>query len=286
MPELPEVETIASRLHAVLPGLVIREVVIHHQKTLRGDTHHILNAMITAVSRRAKVLQIQLNNTHSILIHLKMTGQLIFVGNTGTRVGGGHPTADWVQELPSKHTRVTFALENLAGEQNSLHFNDMRLFGWIKVATPQDVLAEFAQYGPDIHTDSASLTYFSQKLRATSRSIKQVILDGAIVAGVGNIYACDGLSLAKIHPLRPANSLTSEEVAILLESLKAVIMLGIELGGATIKNYRDIDGFAGKYQDHVLTYGRAGMPCKHCGALIEKFTVAGRGTYFCPRCQV
>ena len=111
-------------------------------------------------------------------------------------------------------------------------------------------------------------------------------MDNKIISGVGNIYACDGLNLAKIHPARPANSLSDTELKTLFSALKEVIDLGIKLGGATISDYRDVDGFSGKYQDKVLTYGREGEVCKNCPGFITKIKLGGRGTYFCPNCQI
>ena len=286
MPELPEVETIAQRLHDVLSKKKITKVTVYKQKSFQGSSKLLINQPIVAVSRRAKLIRFHLPGEINLLAHLKMTGQFIFVDHVGLRVGGGHPSADWIQELPSKHTRVAFELQDFEGKTHLLFFNDMRIFGWIKVATETEVLEEYKKYGPDIHTEAANLKYFSEKLAKTSRKIKQVIMDNSVVSGVGNIYACDGLNLAKINPERPANSLTEVEVIRLLDSLKQVINLGIELGGATIDKYRNVDGFSGKYQEQVRVYGLEGKQCKNCGGTIKKIKLGGRGTYFCPICQV
>lgn len=296
MPELPEVETIVRRLNQVLPGTVITQVTVITKKSFVGDVHSCIGVPIFNVSRRAKLIRIQLANGLNLLAHLKMTGQFIYVDESGFRVGGGHPTADWVSELPTKHTRVVFDLSIEAITANSrkkdfqkkatLYFNDQRIFGWIKLLSDPEVEQEFAKYGPDIHTADASFSYFSEKILKTGRNIKQVIMDNSIISGVGNIYACDGLNLSKIHPERKANSLSSAEVLQLLSALKQVIMLGIELGGATIDHYRTVDGFAGKYQEHVRVYGKLGESCKNCGGIIQKIQIGGRGTFFCPDCQV
>jgi len=294
MPELPEVETIAKKLHEVLKNKVVSDIRVNREKSFQGDMSKIIGKLIFKVSRRAKLIRFHFSNNLNILAHLKMTGQFIFVGDK-KKIGGGHPTSDWVGELPSKHTRVEIDLikkddnvgfgESKVGESN-LYFNDMRVFGWLKVMTDQEVELEYQKYGPDINTPEASLEYFKNKLQKTSRKIKQVIMDNKIISGVGNIYACDGLNLAKIHPIRSANSLSAAEAKKLLNALKEVIDLGIKLGGATISNYKDVDGFSGKYQNEVLTYGREGKECKNCPGFIEKIKVGGRGTYFCPKCQV
>jgi formamidopyrimidine-DNA glycosylase len=285
MPELPEVETIVRRLNSVLSGKKISKVDIFKEKSFQGDSLSIINAPITKVSRRAKFIRLHLSDGLNLLAHLKMTGQFIFVDNSGDRLGGGHPTADWVSELPSKHTRIGFTLLDENEVEHSLFFNDMRIFGWVRLLSDKEVEAEYSKYAPDVNTDEITSEYFQQKLSRTARKIKQVVLDNKIISGVGNIYACDGLNLAKIDPLRPANSLSKDESARLLQALKDVINLGIELGGATIDNYRTVDGFAGGYQNEVLTYGREGEVCKNCPGIIEKIKIGGRGTYFCPSCQ-
>lgn len=282
MPELPEVETIVKKLHSVLENKVVTNILVHRDKSFQGDINQIIGQPIIRVTRRAKLIRFHFPNNLNILAHLKMTGQFIFVGDK--KVGGGHPTSDWINELPSKHTRVSVALLN-GDKPENLYFNDMRVFGWLRVLSDEEVEIEHQKYGPDINSDDASLEYFSERLARTGRKIKQVIMDNKIVSGVGNIYACDALNMARIHPTRPANSLSKEEVARLLEALKHVINLGIKLGGATISDYKNVDGFSGSYQDEVLTYGREGEPCKNCPGIIEKIKIGGRGTYFCPKCQ-
>lgn len=296
MPELPEVETIVRRLNQVLPGFVVTGVTVYKDKSFIGDVSQIIELPIINVSRKAKFIRIQLANNLNLLAHLKMTGQFIYVGANGVRVGGGHPTADWVSKLPTKHTRVLFNLKKQGGLQTTngnpkdetatVYFNDQRIFGWVKVLSDQEVECEYAKYGPDINTDFASVAYFSDQLVKTSRKIKQVIMDNKVVSGVGNIYACDGLNLSKIHPERKANTLSPVEVSELLSALKQVITLGIELGGATIDHYRTVDGFAGKYQEQVRVYGKEGEQCKNCSGVIKKIQLGGRGTFFCPNCQV
>lgn len=280
MPELPEVETIVKKLHSVLNSKIVSGLRVNREKSFQGDVSQIIGQPILKVSRRAKLIRFHFPNNINLLAHLKMTGQFIFVdGNK--KVGGGHPSLDWIGELPSKHTRVEIDLSD-----SHLYFNDMRVFGWIRVLSDEEVELEYQKYGPDINTEDASIKYFKEKLQKTGRKIKQVIMDNAVVSGVGNIYACDGLNLAKIHPNRSANSLSETEAITLLNALKKVINLGIKLGGATISDYRDVDGFSGKYQDEVLVYGREGEECKNCVGFIEKIKVGGRGTFFCPNCQI
>lgn len=282
MPELPEVETIVRRLREKLVDHQIVAVDVRRAKSWRGDPDQIVDHPISVVSRRAKIIVIDFAKTkYSLIIHLKMTGQLIHVALDHHRTGGGHPTDDWVNQLPSKHTRVVLTLD----DGSSLFFNDMRVFGWLKVVTDSEKQAELAKYGPDVIDQKVTSNYFSQRLQRRTQAIKQVIMDGSFIAGVGNIYACDGLFLAGISPIRQAQSLSQAESDVLLESLRTVVNQGIELGGATIQHYKNVDGLAGGYQEKRQVYAREGEPCLVCGTLIERIKQGGRSTFYCPKCQ-
>lgn len=282
MPELPEVETIVRKLNEVLPGKILQEVTQLHPKSFIGDPQALVGQQITQVTRRAKIIHIHFQNELSLLIHLKMTGQLIYVDEK-VRLGGGHPTADWVDHLPSKHTRTILRFT----DDSKLFFNDQRLFGWLKVATPAEVSAAYSALAPDVTDPAITPTYLQAKLKNRSQAIKQLIMDNTIMCGLGNIYACDALNLARIHPQRPAKSLSLEEIVILVAASKEVLQKGIELGGTTFDGkYVDIEGLAGEYQSVVRVYGREGQPCLHCQGIIVKTRLGGRGTYFCETCQI
>ncbi len=280
MPELPEVETIIRKLHQHIVGKTIAKVQLLHPKSLHGEANTLQGKVIQDVSRRAKIIRVQLPRELNILIHLKMTGQLIYTDPT-TRIGGGHPTDDWVDALPSSHTRIIAHLDDAA----TLYFNDQRLFGWWKIMDDAQVEVEFARLGLDIIDPRLSAQDLFTAFQRTAMPVKVALMDTRFVSGVGNIYACDALNLARINPWRPAKSLTKTEASRLFDAAQSVIRLGIELGGATIHDYRDVDGFAGRYQDEVLAYGREGSPCFNCGAKLVKKKLAGRGTYFCQVCQ-
>lgn len=280
MPELPEVETIASRLRQVLPGKTVASATIMKEKSFIGDVKHLYNQEIISIGRRAKIITIQLANNYYLLIHLKMTGQLLYV-DSQRRIGGGHPTADWVAALPNKHTRIVLTLS----DKTNVFFNDQRIFGWIKLVSASDVSNEFSSYGPDINSVEASFSYFQKKAKARSVSIKQFLLDGSVLAGIGNIYACDALNLAQVSPFRSVNDLDTDELQRVLHASKSVIQRGIDTGGASIENYVGADGLSGTYQHHVLVYKREGQDCYNCGTTIRKEKIGGRGTYFCPNCQ-
>jgi formamidopyrimidine-DNA glycosylase len=282
MPELPEVETIVRKLQNVLPGKEISQVQILHAKSWHGESALILNQPIQAVTRRAKIIRVHFPLGKNVIIHLKMTGQIIYTDGQ-VRLGGGHPTADWVNELPSSHTRVvvTFA------DKSKLFFNDQRLFGWLKVVDDAQVDEYFSALGPEILSPDLTAEYLYKICQRRSIAIKSILMDSHIVSGIGNIYACDALNLAAISPFRPAQSLSLVEVETLLKSCQEVVARGVELGGTTFDGkYVDTEGMAGQYQTVVRVYGREGKPCPRCQTIIEKTKLAGRGTYFCPNCQV
>ncbi len=282
MPELPEVETVTRQLSAVIADKIVQKVTVFKSKSWVGEVVKVEGQQIKEVSRRSKIIRLRFADNLNILIHLKMSGQLIFVDGQ-TRVGGGHPTADWTNHLPSKHTRVMFKFTD--GTQ--LFFNDQRIFGWMKVMNDEEVAQEFALLAPDANSSEITLPYFAEKIAKRNVPIKQLIMDNQVIAGVGNIYACDALNLARISPLRPAASLSPVEQKKLLESIQTVIALGIQKGGATVHGkYVHVTGMSGHYQEVLRVYGRKGEPCPNCGAPIQKIKLAGRGTFFCPNCQV
>lgn len=280
MPELPEVETIARRLQMVLPGKEIFSVQVFREKSFSGDPTQLAGLTISGVSRRAKILSIELSNGMFIVIHLKMTGQMIYVDGA-KRIGGGHPTDEFVNALPAKATRVRMDFT----DGTTLFFNDLRVFGWWRLMDAPSRERELGKYAPDIIDDSVTTEYLVKKFAKKSAPIKIAIMDTAIVSGVGNIYACDGLYEAKIDPRRKAGSLSLKEVNSLLAALKLVITQGIELGGATIQHYRTVDGLSGKYQDVRRVYAREGEPCPICSRPITRIKQGGRSTFFCESCQ-
>jgi len=281
MPELPEVESIVRKLRPRLLERQFRSMTIYREKSWSGDPSLIINQPIVGIDRRAKMIIWSFAETNHLMVtHLKMTGQLIHIGQEG-KVGGGHPTADWVQDLPSKHTRIEFGIDD--GTQ--LYFNDQRVFGWCRVFDPLQLDQVMSNMAWDVIDPRLTGEILEKKLSNRRTAIKQTILDSTIMAGVGNIYACDGLHLAGISPFRPANSLSQLEVDQLLGSLRTVILLGIEMGGATISDYTNVDGFSGKYQDVIRAYGKEGEPCPNCRQSIVRVKQGGRSTFWCEGCQ-
>ncbi len=193
---------------------------------------------------------------------------------------GGHPTADWVGELPSKHTRVILELE-----KGILYFNDVRVFGWLKVVDERGKEKELAKYGVDVNSREFSWQYLKKVLESSRRAIKLIILDQKKIGGLGNIYANDGLFCAGIDPRRKGVEVAENEVEVkkLWRCLRKVIRLGLKYGGASERNYVHLDGLGGKYQEHFLVYG--GGKCPRCGRELTKIKLGGRSTWFCERCQ-
>jgi formamidopyrimidine-DNA glycosylase len=287
MPELPEVETVRRGLSRLLPGRRVRAADYDWPKSFPNAAADIkqflIGAEVIRVDRRAKVLLIELSSKYSLVIHLKMTGQLVFVG-PGERFGAGHPTDSLVNALPDRSTRVT--LEFADGSR--LFFNDQRKFGWVRLIPTAEVvnLDFFRKIGPEPLGADFNAKILEERARRRSKSsIKAVLLDQTVLAGIGNIYADESLWGAKIHPATRVQDLTSAQFRILYKEIVYVLRLAIEKGGSTDRNYVDSEGKRGSYLSFARVFRRNGQPCPRCGATILKTRVAGRGTHFCPVCQ-
>lgn len=283
MPELPEVETVRRGLNDLIVGQKIKKVKVHNPKSFiyNSDESQFLKSTIIAIRRRAKVLMIDLASEYSLVIHLKMTGQLIYRGEQNW--GGGHPSDGLINDLPDKSTRVEFSLE-----KGKLYFNDQRKFGWVKLL-PTVLITEIPfmqKVGPEPLTDDFDADYLANKLKNRQAKIKALLLDQTIVAGIGNIYADESLLLAKIHPARAGGDLKIAEIKLLVAKIKQVLQKSIDEGGSSSRNYVDAEGKKGNYLDWNYAYKRQGQICRVCQqADIVKIKLAGRGTHFCPHCQ-
>jgi formamidopyrimidine-DNA glycosylase len=287
MPELPEVETVRIGLERLLPGRQIASVDFDWPKSFPNAeadvAQFVIGAEVRAVKRRAKVLLIELSGKYTLVIHLKMTGQLVFRAG-GRQFGAGHPSASLVGELPDKSTRVILTFKDGA----KLFFNDQRKFGWMRLLPSDEVtnLDFFVKVGPEPLADDFNWENLRQRLlKRKNSNIKAALLDQTVVAGIGNIYADESLWGAKIHPLTMVRDLTPEQFQTLYEEVVFVLKLAIEKGGSTDKNYVDAEGRRGSYLSFARVFRRQGQPCSRCGATIEKIRVAGRGTHLCPHCQ-
>lgn len=288
MPELPEVETIRRQLKDVLTGKTVERVEVLRDKSFEGDPEKLRGWKMKDVQRKAKVIEILFEGKEEVvIIHLKMTGQLVFdPGVTvsqchSIRIVGGHPTADWVNNLPSKHTRVIWTFK----DGSKLYFNDMRVFGWMKLITKTQKIKNSKNQIPDVIDKEFTDDYLFNILKKTKKAVKLVLLDQDKMGGLGNIYVNDAMFLAGINPERKSDSLKNLEVKKLHQAVIKVIKLGIKYGGASASNYVDVSGLGGTYQDHFLVYKREGQKCLNCDNKIEKIKLGGRGTFFCPNCQ-
>lgn len=282
MPELPEVETIRLGLESKIKGLKITDVQVLEPKIFYGDCIQLIGQTVENFWRRGKVLGINLSNNLSLMVHLKMSGQLIWVGKE--KVLGGHPTKDINSKMPVKSTRVIFTFS----DRSKLYFNDQRKFGWIKVVENSKLKVDIflQKLGPEPLTDEFTIEAFRQNLLKHSKSsIKSAILDQTVVAGVGNIYASEALFLAKIHPEEMVKNLTDQEISNLHHSMIQSLQTGIKKGGSSKTHYVNAAGERGYFLEVAYVYDRENQPCKNCQAPILKIIVGGRGSYFCPNCQ-
>lgn len=287
MPELPEVETVRRGLNKLLVGHKVLDVNFDNPKSFpnsKADVNKFLiNTSVIAIRRRAKVLIIDLDNDYSLVIHLKMTGQLVYV-KENDRFGAGHPTDSLIGKLPDKSTRVEFILDSGA----KLFFNDQRKFGWVRLM-PTIMVPELdfmKKVGPEpLENNFTSEIFFERLQRRKNSNIKAVLLDQTVLAGVGNIYADESLWGAKIHPETLVKNISINQAKELHKELIFVLKLAIEKGGSTDKNYVNAEGKRGSYMDFARVFRRENLPCPRCGTVIEKTRVAGRGTHTCPDCQ-
>lgn len=287
MPELPEVETVKIGLQRLLPKRVIKSVDYDWPKSFPNAPTDVQNFLIGAsileVKRRAKVLMIELSTEYTLIIHLKMTGQLVFRSGS-ERFGAGHPNDSLIGDLPDKSTRVTL----LFADGSSLFFNDQRKFGWVRLLPTIEVmnLDFFKKVGPEpLSADFSWQVLRDRSLRRKNSNIKAVVLDQTILAGIGNIYADEALWGAKIHPTTLVRDLTDAKFKLLYHEFVSVLELAIKKGGSTNKNYVNAEGKRGSYMDFARVFRRENLPCSRCGTTIIKTKVAGRGTHTCPKCQ-
>lgn len=295
MPELPEVETIKRGLDATIIGQRIVDLEILLPKMFIGDPANVIGSVVENISRKGKLLVIDIrndkneasgdiNDEFSIMIHLKMTGQLIFKSQTLEAFAGGHPIPPLNTPVPNKSTKVLFQFES----GDILYFNDLRTFGYVKVV-PRKLVSE------ELFVKSLGVEPFGGDFTATklneliekrkNMNIKAFLLDQKYIAGLGNIYTDEALFFAGVFPTRLVGSLNHGERQLLYESILSVLEKGINLQGASKTSYVNLAGKLGTFMSDVAVYQRTGKPCICCGRPIEKIKHVGRGTHFCSFCQ-
>jgi formamidopyrimidine-DNA glycosylase len=287
MPELPEVEIVRIGLDNLVCDKKIAAVTYDTAKSFpnaESDVNRFLiGASIISVKRRAKLLVIGLSSQYSLVIHLKMTGQLVYKSHD-QHFGAGHPTHSLIGKLPDKSTRVIFSFN----DGGTLFFNDQRKFGWIRLLPTSEVtdLDFFKKVGPEPLGDDFNWQLFRGRLmRRPKSTIKAALLDQTVVAGIGNIYADESLWAAKIHPSQPIAKLSPRAIHKLFDEIVVILKMAVAKGGSTDRNYVNAEGKRGNYLDFAQVFRREGQLCPRCNKLIIKIRVAGRGTHICPACQ-
>jgi len=273
MPELPEVEVIKRGLALHLPGRRVIKIFAGNKKLRlplprKNLKEFIHGSQIQSIDRRAKFLLITMDNGAILVIHLGMTGRLVI------------SPADSPKE---KHDHLRLQLDN--GTQ--LRFNDIRRFGSVQVIPPGKGLDNtmLSHVGPEPFGPEFTPRYLKRLAAEKKRPLKNFLLDSRVVAGIGNIYACEILFHAALHPEKQISCLTIREWTKVVESSKYVLQKAIDSGGTTISDFVNESGKSGYFQLELQTYGRNGKPCSCCQSTITKKTMAGRSTFFCPKCQ-
>ena len=289
MPELPEVETVIRQLRPFVVGKKVAHATTLHKKTTDYDvdfSKKLQGLEITTINRVGKLIIFSFKDiSHIHLIsHLKMTGQFFLVNKDNTVVGGGHTyKASDITALPNKHSRmyITFT------DETKLFYNDMRLFGYVKIVSSDELSTIVAKYGPEpINAQFNNvIEQVAKKIKKKKTTIKAALLDQSLVAGLGNIYVDEALFLAGIRPSKKCHTLTYRQIKAVLRFGGVVMNESIAVGGTTFQSFSDAYGKHGNYTEQLRVFDRTGEKCYTCGTAIKKIKVAGRGTHYCPRCQ-
>lgn len=276
MPELPEVESIVRGIKNKIEGRTIvsadiikgRDDVIKYPSSSEYAAN-IKGRTIEKIRRRGKYILLELSGGILSVIHLRMTGRLIFVPDG---------------RAEDKYACVVYRFD----DGSCLMYADVRRLGTLHLLRDDELsmVKGLSSLGPEPLSEEFSPAYLAQIAKGSRSRIKSFLLDQKHIAGLGNIYVDEALAISRIHPLRPAGSLDESEIRALHEAVNKVIAAGIKDGGTTFRDYRNGTGGKGAHQEHLYVYSRKGKACRFCGAAIEKITVGGRGTYFCPKCQV
>lgn len=272
LPELPEVETVRRGLNRLVRGKVISKVEVTYAPMIKTGAdafcQDLIGQEIMDVDRRGKYLLIYLTD-HVLISHLRMEGKYNFFPD---------------QVPANKHFHVFFTFT----DESTLVYQDVRKFGTMDLLGKADVEAYFLsrKIGPEPTEEDFVLEEFALKLAKSKKPIKSHLLDQSLVAGLGNIYVDEVLFKAQVHPAQASNQLSAEQVADLRQATIDVLQLGIEKGGSTIRTYKNALGMDGTMQDYLQVYGKTGQACPRCQTEIVKIQLGGRGTHFCPECQV
>ena len=292
MPELPEVETIRLDLEKALIAKKIISLRILSPNTVKNNKNffnkNLLGFKFLEISRRGKLLIFKISGGDNfLLVHLKMTGQLIYLEGKN-KIAGGHSLKEGSfletvgGDLPNKYTRVVFNFK----DNSKLFFNDLRKFGYLKIISGEELAKILVEnYGPEPLEKKLDEKYLEQVFKNRLRPIKNLLLDQKIIAGLGNIYVDEALFLAGILPNRTAKSLKAQELSALVKAIKNVTSLALKNRGTTFSDYLDSKGRKGNFSKFLKVYGRQGETCFNCRRKIMKIKLGGRGTHYCSKCQ-
>lgn len=295
MPELPEVQTTVNGLNLKVLNRTFIDVwsdwekLVKIPKDFKVFKKELKGKKILRVWRRAKNVILELSGGYSLLIHMKMTGHLM-VGKWTLGKPFGAAQGRWVpikkgplEEKINSFLHIIFFLDN--GEMIAL--SDVRKFAKIELWKTQEMLnsKEFKRIGPEPLEKSFTFKNFESIFKNKKGKIKQIIMDPNVIAGVGNIYASEALWWSKIHPETRAEKLKEKELKLLYTAIKKVLLAGIEFGGDSFSDYRDVNGEKGKFESKKMVYKREGEKCSRCKTLIKRIMVAQRSSFFCQQCQ-
>lgn len=274
MPELPEVETIVQGLKVPLCNRKINNVFVRDKRivgypdNLKKFKTKLEGYKIISLGRRGKYIIIEISSGKLLIIHLRMTGQLLIKNR--------------LEEI-AKHTHIILQLDN----STDLRFNNVRKFGRMYLVDPDkpEQAGGFANLGPEPLTEEFTAEKLKEIIKGRSTSIKNILLNQQLIAGIGNIYCDEALFRSGIRPDRPVDKLSDQEIEKLHHEINNVIAAGIKFNGTTFSDYVNAMGEEGSFQEELMVYNRSGENCQHCDCHIEKNKVAGRSSHFCPNCQ-
>jgi formamidopyrimidine-DNA glycosylase len=273
VPELPEVETVRRRLEPVLVGRRFERVEIGDARLTRPEdpvevAAELIGERVAAVERRGKYLIVRFESGRVLLIHLRMTGNVLHARSGELK--------------PDPHRRAVVRLD----DESDVVYRDVRRFGTWLLLEPGELDVYLAtRLGAEPLGRAFTTKVLTARLAKRKAPVKAALLDQRTLAGLGNIYVDEALWRARIHPLRPAGALDADELRALRNAIAKALGTGIARQGATLRDYRQPDGSSGRMQHEFKVYGRGGQPCDRCGTPIDKIRVGGRGTWYCPTCQ-
>lgn len=273
MPELPEVETVRRTLEPLIKDKTIKDVTVWYPKIIMGDVQKVAQQLkgkkVIAVDRYGKYLLIRLDEDLTLVSHLRMEGKYRLVSPDKPK---------------QKHEHVQFEFT----DGTALRYDDVRKFGRMHLVETgtERVVTGIRHLGPEPNSEEFTVNYFKNALAKKKKNIKNTLLDQSVVCGLGNIYVDEVLWQSKIHPLSSAQKIPAEQLQVLHDNINQTIKLAIKLKGTSVHTFLDATGDSGNYQNELKVYGHVDEACVRCGTTLEKIKVNGRGTTFCPQCQV